>query len=203
MKRRKKTKGPVFWVLLCLFLAVAVFAAGKGYRMIREAMFPLRYTETILEEAERADLDPDLVCAVIRTESSFDPQAVSHADAHGLMQITPATFSWLQTKIEGTEEYTQEDLYVPEVNIRFGCWFLRYLLDRYDNVVETALCAYNAGPGRVDQWLEDPAYSQDGKHLQVIPYEESEKYVSTVLKYKQIYEDLYHLNGGTDNGKQT
>lgn len=203
MRNRKRSRRLRFWICALLILAVGVFAVGKGYRMVMESIFPLRYTDEILYEAQQNSLDPNLVCAVIRTESNFDSQAVSHADAHGLMQITPDTFSWLQTKLEDGDSYTQEDIYRPEVNIRFGCWFLRYLLDRYDGVLETALCAYNAGPGRVDQWLEDPQYSQDGLHLDTIPYKEPEKYVSTVLKYYQIYKDLYDLNGGTYDGKQT
>ena len=97
-------------------------------------MYPLLYTEYIEEEAAKNGLETSFLCAVIRTESKFDTKAVSRADAHGLMQITPETFDWLKTKLQDGDLYTEEDIYDPEVNIHFGAGYLRYLLDRYDGI---------------------------------------------------------------------
>ena len=134
MKKKKRFR---FWLCVLVILFGAVFAVGKGYRLLMENMYPLLYTEYIEEEAAKNDLDPAFLCAVIRTESRFDPEAVSHADAHGLMQITPATFDWLKTKLQDGDLYSQEDIYDPKVNIHFGAGYLRYLLNRYEGEKET------------------------------------------------------------------
>lgn len=190
MKKKRRLR---FWICLAVILVGAVFAVGKGYRLLMENMYPLLYTEYIEEEAAKNGLETSFLCAVIRTESKFDTKAVSRADAHGLMQITPETFDWLKTKLQDGDLYTEEDIYDPEVNIHFGAGYLRYLLDRYDGIKETALCAYNAGPGRVDGWLETPEYSDDGRTLKSIPYGETERYVDAVLRSETIYKDLYGL----------
>ena len=190
MKKKKRLR---FWVCLVILLLGAAFAIGKGYRLLMESMYPLKYTEIILEEAEKNGLEPAFVCAVIRTESNFEAEAVSRADAHGLMQITPDTFAWLRTKLQDGDAYTEEDIYDPKVNIYFGTGYLRYLLNRYDGETETALCAYNAGPGRVDGWLKDSAYSDDGRTLKAIPISETDKYVSSVMRNVKMYEKLYGL----------
>ena len=108
----------------------------------------------------------------------------------GLMQLTPDTFQWVQTKVESDREYTDQDLFIPEINIRYGCKLLSMLQEIYPEL-ETALCAYNAGMGTVNGWLEDPEISQDGKTLLRIPYQETEKYSSAVLKNYDIYQRLY------------
>lgn len=113
------------------------------------------------------------------------------------MQITEPTFEWLQTKMDEEESYTAEDLYRPEINIRYGCKLLSILLSQYSST-ETALCAYNAGMGRVGEWLSDSAYSSDGVTLHTIPFPETENYVSAVMENYSVYHELYQfqLNGG-------
>ena len=106
------------------------------------------------------------------------------------MQIMPATGAWIAEKLS-VPSYTEAMLYEPEQNIRFGCWYLSYLMQKYDGETDLALAAYNAGPGNVKKWLEDPAYSEAG-HLKVIPFAETEKYVKRVNaacgKYRELYE---------------
>ena len=137
----------------------------------------------------------------MKAESNFDPDATSHAGARGLMQITPDTFDWLQTKLREGVSYTADDLYTPRVNIRYGCKFLQILQDEYTEQV-TALSAYNAGMGTVNRWLRDPSISEDGVELNRIPYPETERYVSAVLRNYQTYRELYEFDeiGGTFHG---
>lgn len=143
-----------------------------------------------MTEAEKNDLDPALVYGVIRAESGFDSKAVSHADARGLMQMTPATFEWVQTMIPDSEELTDEALFDPQVNIQFGCELLSLLISHYGNEA-TAICAYNAGMGNVTSWLENPEYSSDGVTLNVIPFGETKEYLKRVTDNRDMYRRLY------------
>lgn len=185
-------------LLVCLLLWGGKSLLSSGYRFFQEMLYPVRYEEIVGKEANEYDLDPALVYAVIRAESSFRKEVVSNKGAYGLMQITEPTFEWLQTKMQDGETYTVEDLYRPEVNIRYGCKLLSILLGQYSST-ETALCAYNAGMGRVGEWLADEAYSSDGVTLHTIPYPETENYVAAVMENYSVYQDLYHFdwNGGT------
>lgn len=188
-ERRKGKKGKVFLGLL-LLVAVAAVALYWSKDMLMQRFYPLPYYETIMEQSEKNDLDPALVYGVIRAESGFDPNAVSRADARGLMQMTPQTFEWMQTMIPDSEALTAEDLFDPEVNIQFGCELLSLLISHYENE-STAICAYNAGMGNVTSWLEDPAYSADGVTLEEIPFGETRAYLKRVTENREIYRELY------------
>lgn len=189
MARRKGKKGKVLLALL-LFVAVAAAALYGAKGFLLQRFYPLSYYEIVVEESEKNDLDPALVYGVIRAESGFDPNAVSRAKARGLMQMTPQTFEWVQTMIPGSEELTADDLFDPKVNIQFGCELLSLLLSHYENE-STAICAYNAGIGNVDSWLENPEYSSDGVTLDVIPYGETQEYLKRVTQNRDLYRELY------------
>lgn len=173
--------------ILALFLIL--FFAPKIYRIFQEELHPLpqEYLETIEKYSAEYGLPIELVCSVINTESSFDPSALSHAGAVGLMQITEDTFNWLQFK--SGEEYPLSMLNDPEINIKFGCFFLSLLYEEFGDY-DTALAAYNAGRSRVNGWLTDERYSENGK-LTLIPIEETSNYVAKVNKAKDIYKKLY------------
>ena len=126
---------------------------------------------------------------MIHTESSNRAAVVSPKGAIGLMQIMPSTGEWIAGKL-GMADYSEEKLMEPLINIRLGCWYLRYLSDKYGGMERTALSAYNAGPGNVDKWLNDPAYG-DGKRLISIPYVETAAYADKVLSAKEKYSELY------------
>lgn len=195
VKRRKKTG--IVLLVLAILLVGGVFALNRGYDYFMRMSYPTEFAEIVSAEAEKNDLDPALVFAVIRTESRFEPDARSHADAYGLMQITPNTFTWLQTWLKGDRDYKTEDLYDPQINIRYGSKLLRILLDQFESW-ETALCAYNAGIGTVNSWLSDSEVSSDGKTIPDIPYPETKNYVRNVMKDYQKYKELYGsaLTGG-------
>ena len=188
---------------LALFLTVTV-AVTRGYLAQQEerrrleaeaaerAQHPLHYAEHIVPYAASYELDPALVCAVILSESSFDPMAESRLGARGLMQLMPDTAQWVAHKLdEDDETYSFDMLYDPEVAIRYGCWYLGYLSRRFDGDATKIICAYHAGQGNVDAWLANPQYSRDGVTLDVIPYENTATYCSRVLKARDVYRKYY------------
>lgn len=191
MKRAKKTI--IVCVVLAALLFLAYFLLSRGYRAFMKQMYPIKYPEIVSSEAVKNKLDPALVYSVIKAESNFQPDVTSHAGAVGLMQLTPDTFAWLQTKVESSDVYTANDLRTPAVNIRYGCSLLSLLLDKYSSK-RTALSAYNAGIGTVNAWLKDPAVSKDGATLDRIPYAETRKYVDAVLNNYNQYHGLYKFN---------
>ncbi|MGI6255999.1 MAG: lytic transglycosylase domain-containing protein [Acutalibacter sp.] len=177
----------------CLILAVLLIVVGvlfgpKLWERALQLLYPQGYAQLVEKEAEEFQLDPDLVFAVIKTESGFDPEAKSHADAMGLMQLTQETFDWIVTL------YPLEDpaagVYDPQANIHCGCALLRLLLDQYGSV-DVALAAYNAGMGNVSQWLDSREYSHDGATLHTIPYPETDAYVKKVRRAYGMYQKLY------------
>lgn len=159
---------------------------------IKKIQYPQGYSEYVSEYSEDYNVDENLVYAVIHTESHFNNDGKSGAGAMGLMQITPECFDFLKKNIpDDKTDYDTDSLYDPEINIKFGTYFLSYLLDKYNNVEKTALAGYNAGFGIVDQWLGDQNCSKDGKNLDVIPYPETADYVVKVASAKKMYENLY------------
>ena len=188
MKARK------FLLVLFLFLCICcgiVFGTPVKEQVLK-LLYPIQYTDLVEREAEAYGLDPALVYAVIRTESGFDPEARSHAGAMGLMQMTEETFVWMQEILGESGAYGPEDLYDPQISIRYGCAFLSRLIGHYGRI-ETALCAYNAGMGNVASWLSDPLYSSDGVTVDLIPFEETRNYVQKVLQAESMYRELYQL----------
>ncbi len=190
MKQVFSRKSAAALLLLGLLLVGAVFGIRWAHTLFLKRMYPCRYGPIVRREASESGLDPELVYAVIRAESNFDPDAKSRAGAIGLMQLTPATFEWLRRGEKSAAAYTDFDLYRPDVNVRYGCRFLSLLLKKY-RVRRTALCAYNAGMGNVNAWLKDPSLSSDGQNLETIPYAETRGYADAVEKNYRLYRKLY------------
>lgn len=190
-KKRKKLKLHTGWISLIAIVCAAFLVIG--YLVLTEKMekrtYPLFYTDIIVKEAAAYELDPYFVAAVIYCESGGRETVVSHKGATGLMQIMPKTGEWIAEKLE-MDDYSEERLKEPEVNIRMGCWYLSYLFKRYEGNSVHALAAYNAGPGNVSKWLEDPQYTQDGQ-LTDIPFDETAAYVKKVLAAQEKYRELY------------
>ena len=176
---------------LLLVCAIAVLLAAAAITAILIA-FPLRHAEIIERHAQINNLDPAFIAAVIHAESKFRPNAVSRADARGLMQITPPTGEWLAGQL-GLEGYSDELLFDIETNIKLGSFYLRRLLDQHNQDVRVALAAYNAGTGNVRRWLQDPQFSSDGASLSYIPFGETRTYVERVLFNQRVYAILYSL----------
>ena len=187
-KRKLVARGVAVFCALALIAASAYFI--YRYKEDRKyLMYPLKYKELITQYAREYELDPALVAALIRTESSFNPGAVSPVGALGLMQIMPDTGDWIAMRLG--EAFDAENLKDAERNIRYGCWYLMYLCRRYGGDVKCAAAAYHGGFGAVDKWLEDPQYSSDGKTLDAIPYAQTAIYADTILERYEIYKTLY------------
>jgi soluble lytic murein transglycosylase len=180
-RRRLFAGGAAVAAGLAAGLAIGVF--GKFDDVIQELTLPLRHEDIIRRQAEEKDVDASLIAAVIYAESKFDDRT-SSAGARGLMQITPEAASDIERHSGGTT-FELGDLSDPEINIRYGTYLLRELLDRYDGDTVAALAAYNAGPANVDRW--------GGGELTVegIPFPETRAYVEDVLDKQGAYREKY------------
>jgi soluble lytic murein transglycosylase len=149
--------------------------------------YPLRYTAIVRGHAAQENLDPALLAAVIEQESKFDPNARSSAGAVGLMQLTPQTAKGI-AEYTGGSKFVLSDLTNPEINVRYGSWYLRHLLDRYHGDERTALAAYNAGEQNVDRW--------QARHEGIV-FAETRAYVDRIERLKGIYRRAYASQLGT------
>ena len=155
-------------------------------RPCRRSSLPLRHEDIIRQQARNKGLDPSLIAGVIYVESRFRDQT-SVAGAKGLMQILPSTADYIARKSGGTA-FEQGDLATPQINIAYGSWYLRYLLQHYHGNELLALAAYNAGEGKVDQWYRDAsARGEDFEAATHIPFPETRNYVGSVLEVRARY----------------
>ena len=179
-------------VAAAMLTAAAILALWPQFHhAVRELTLPLRHEDIIRQQAREKNLDPALIAAVIYAESRFRDGQTSAAGAEGLMQLTPATARYIARKSGGTR-FVQGDLADPQINISYGSWYLRYLLQHYHGNVALALAAYNAGEGKVDGWSR--AAADRGETFQVakhIPFAETREYVSKVLDARKAYRHEY------------
>lgn len=172
-------------IVSTLIIVVILLAAIAGaYKL-----FPLKYLHEIRTYADEMGVDRYLVAALIKAESNFDVNAVSRADAKGVMQLTDSTALFCAEKLG--VEFESGDIYSPAVNIRLGVFYLKRMLELFNDDESLAVAAYNAGEGRVRQWLDDPSLTTDGEKLHSIPYKETERHVQKIKMYKKIYKLLY------------
>lgn len=176
--------------LLLILSAILIIIIVNTVKLGVQTVYPRQYISLVEENAEEFEIDQSLLYAVIKAESGFDKNAVSSVGAMGLTQITPETFEWLQTKTG--DSYDEDALFEPEISIYYGAYFLNMLLEEFDNT-ETALAAYHAGRGKVNEWLEDPEISPDGVVLENIPYEDTAGYVRSVVKITEKYKNIYDM----------
>jgi soluble lytic murein transglycosylase len=179
-------------LMLAAFAGALVLLALKPWadKAVQELKLPLRHEDVIRQQAHDKHLDPSLIAGVIFVESHFRDQT-SHAGAKGLMQLMPSTADYIARKSGGTQ-FVQGDLADPQINISYGSWYLRYLLERYHGNVALALAAYNAGEGKVDEWWRQA--SDRGESFQVakhIPFPETREYVQKVLDARRAYRREY------------
>jgi soluble lytic murein transglycosylase len=171
--------------LVVLGITVALVVAlveGTPQRWFDRVRYPLRYEAIVRGHARNYDLDPALVAAVIYQESKFRPSARSPSGAVGLMQLLPSTAEGIAARTGGTQ-FVVDDLLDPEINVRYGSWYLRHLIDKYGDE-RIALAAYNAGQRNVDEW------QRGGGGIQ---FPETRHYVDRVEELKRIYRRNYDL----------
>lgn len=189
-----KRKAKSLWrqvVILLMLVLMACAVAAAGVKKMQRAAYPLKYTEYVEYYAGKYDMDPMLVYAIIRTESSFKADAVSNVNAQGLMQITEVAFQWLKSRIAPTEQIVFEDLRDPELNVRFGSYYWACCLDRYGDDIRTAAASYFSGWTTVDNLLTEPEYSDDGITLKEFPYAGMRQYVDKIERNYSMYKKLY------------
>ena len=148
--------------------------------------YPLRYSSIVRAHAHNYDLNPALLAAVIDEESKFRADAKSSAGAIGLMQLQPATAKGIAIHTGGNK-FVLSDLYNPEINVRYGAWYLHHLLLKYGGDERLALAAYNAGQANVDRWRA---------HGEAVQFPETRAYVAHVEKLKGIYRRTYRSELG-------
>lgn len=183
-----------FTFLLVIVAGLAFFLVNLYYETdvsdkIKRTQYPIKYEYFVEKYSQEYNLDKYLVYGVIRTESRFDKFAVSSADAKGLMQLTDETGRDCAKKV-GISRYDENALFDPEINIQLGCYYLSNLIKIY-NDKDVAIAAYNAGPGNVDKWLLDKAYTDGNGNLTEIPFSETKSYVKKVNEATAMYKSLY------------
>jgi soluble lytic murein transglycosylase len=178
-----------------LLVTVAVVVVGVLLAMplakkaVNELSLPLHYQDVIRQQAAEKHLDPALVAAVIYAETKFDART-SPAGALGLMQIEPQTAQFLARR-SGAQNFTTADLGTPQVNIAYGSYYLRYLLDEYHGNTDLALAAYNGGEANVDRWVAQARATGTGFTIDDIPFPETRDYVKRVLSARKDYRRTY------------
>jgi soluble lytic murein transglycosylase len=185
--RRRRRLVAIAGVLLFV-VGLVVVLSPTVHKAVNELELPLKHEDIIRQQAAEKHLDPAFIAAVIYAESRFRDQT-SSAGARGLMQITPDTAKFIE-KISGGQTFTLSDLSDPQINISYGSYYLRYLIDRYGSE-QLALAAYNAGDANLDRWIAQAQAA--GKRLTVddIPFAETRAYVHAVESAKRRYRHTY------------
>ena len=181
-----------FVLILAALGVIAAFVLSRidFGEAIKEVTLPLRHEDIITQQAERHDIDAALIAAIINQESNFVDQT-SSAGARGLMQITPDTAETIET-LSGGETFVFEDLADPDLNIRYGTYFLNHLLDRFEGNEIAALAAYNGGPENAEAW------GGSALELEDIAFSETRAYVEAVLEKRELYRENYAEELGLD-----
>jgi soluble lytic murein transglycosylase len=180
---------------LALVIVAVLSLVRPADHAVKEITLPLRHDDIIRQQAADKGVDASLIAAVIYTESRFRDQT-SPVGAKGLMQLMPETADYIARKSGGTR-FERADLATPQINIAYGTWYLRYLLDKYKGNTILTLAAYNGGEGKVDQWRADAAAR--GEKFRVashVPFPETREYVSRVLDARRDYRRNYSAELG-------
>ena len=155
-----------------------------------EALFPKPYWSDLKRSSTANGLDPYLVASLIRQESEFNPNAVSRANAVGLMQLLPKTGKAVAKEVK-LKRFNASQLYTPAVNMQLGTRYFKGMVDKFGGSFEYALAAYNAGSDRVDEWLSQGKYRDPQEFVESIPFTETREYVQEILRNASVYKQLY------------
>jgi len=164
----------IIFVIICLIFSIVFF--------LFKFMFPKTYSNYVFSYSNQYQLEPALVFSIIKAESGFNEKAVSKSGAMGLMQLLPATAKWIATELG--DEFENDNLLDPETNIKYGCYYLNYLKNKFNNI-EVVICAYNAGESVVRNWISSNGTIEDDN----IEYAETKNYLRKVKFYYSIYEN--------------
>jgi soluble lytic murein transglycosylase len=187
--RRRRLVAVLAAVALGAVVTAVVTGLGPLGEAVREITLPLRHDDIIRQQASEKGLDPALIAAVIYEESRFRDQT-SHAGARGLMQITPETADFIARR-SGGYRFVPDDLATPQINIAYGSYYLRYLIDHYDGNETLAIAAYNAGQSNVDRWVARAGGPDEFDSARHIPFPETRAYVENVSATRESYREHY------------
>lgn len=211
-RKKKKTTAQIVGITLLIVLAVFTVCAfiiifnWKSFLKKAEELlptsftYPTEYEEYVVKYSKEYNVDPVLVFAVIRTESSFDPKATSEVGARGLMQLMPDAFDWLKFRMNDKRDINFDSMYNAETNIQYGTYFLSFLMNRYNNSIELTAAAYHGGFSAVDGWLEKGILDKNNVKIENIPkengltYEYVKKIKNAYKHYEQILKEKKIIN---------
>ncbi|NLG86106.1 MAG: lytic transglycosylase domain-containing protein [Firmicutes bacterium] len=178
-------------ILQLLIWSIIAFIGFSSVAYISaRLLFPLHYWPLLQHYGQHYNIDPLLLAAVIRAESKFFPRAQSEAGALGLMQIVPETGVWAADEM-GLTDFNIDKLFDPAINIQVGAWYLRELLEEFNEDIVLALAAYNCGRGNVKQWLQTRKETEQQANINELPYAETRSYVQKVLRNYYWYQRIY------------
>lgn len=188
---RKKLK-LVIIIIFLLILVLGLINIVKLQDIILKKFYPIYYQEYVEKFSDENNVDKYMIYAIIKAESNFKTDVKSGSNAIGLMQLLEKTALEMSNTIEN-QDINEQDLYLPEVNIKLGTSYYAYLLKCYNGNNILALTAYNAGMGNVDKWIKEGIIKADGSDIENIPYKETNNYVRKILRNYKIYLKLYNL----------
>jgi soluble lytic murein transglycosylase len=196
-RRAQVRRRRIMAIVTAAVLAVCAVVALRPvfHHAVREISLPLRHEDIIRQQAHDKGLDPALIAGVIYAESHFIDGRTSTAGAQGLMQLTPATAEYIAHKSGGTA-FRVSDLATPQVNIAYGAYYLKYLMQRYGDDVPLVLAAYNAGEGNVDKWIASARAKDHALDTSAIPFGETRSYVVKVMDARKQYRSSYRSELG-------
>ncbi len=180
-------KKTIFSIAIILVLLLLGLVESKT---IQKLVYPKKYEVYVQKYSKEFDLDENLVYSVIKAESKFKEDAISHKGAKGLMQISDITRDWAIEELK----LGNIDIFDPETNIKIGCWYLDRLYKEFGNL-NLVIAAYNGGSGNVTKWLNNSQHSRDGENLDNIPFEETSNYLRKVLTNYKNYNKIYDEEG--------
>lgn len=177
-----------FLAICILTLTILTFclAAYKTYQAINH---PIKYQDEIIFYAEKYCIDASIIASLINVESSYIKNSKSNKNAIGLMQIKLDTANYLN-KLNDNKTICEQELFDAETNIKYGCEYLRYLINKFDDIF-TSLAAYNAGETNVRNWLKNSEYSTDKETLKNIPFNETKNYIKKIKNNLKFYKKIY------------
>ncbi len=194
-----KTKGEItikkytyIFVIVLIIINILLIGPLQIKTKVMKLIYPKKYENFVKLYAEQYQVNENLIYAIIKAESNFEPKAVSKKGAKGLMQLMEETAQDVATKIENKimPENISDKLLDVDTNIELGTKYISILLERY-KYIEIALVAYNAGIGTVDSWIEKGIIKKDGTDIENVPYKETNQYVRKILRDYKIYQNLY------------
>lgn len=196
--KEKKRRLAGFAVGMCILLsAMIAYTVLQQDDIQRKYIYPYHYRGVIEQYSQQYQVDEYLVVAMVKTESKFQPEAVSGYGAMGLMQLMPETAIWIAGQLDDTG-FSIDQLKQPQCNLRYGIWYLASLQEEFENNEVLMLAAYNAGRGNVLAWMKEYGWDYSFDSPDAIPYRETQEYVKSVWGNRNKYQKLYDVQAQVD-----